>query len=293
MQPKGELLYYDDTPHKILSQPSFSEGKSRKGVYTTAIISQHKEHDVYLFYTSHCYASENIRLLLDKRETEQDLITMSDASPNNLPKNVDETLLARWILCFCLVHSRRRFYEVVDCFNVECRFVLEQISQIYEHEAACKTQGLDAKARLAYHQKHSAPLMEALWVWLNNQLLYEEVESSSGLGQAIRYMLKYWDALTRFLHHAGAPIDNNLCEQMIKVMIRYRKNSFFFKTINGAKVGDCLMSVIHTAARNGVNPFDYLNALQEHAADVAVQPEAWLPWNYQHRLSQLKRDLAA
>jgi len=65
--------------------------------------------------------------------------------------------------------------------------------------------------------------------WLNNQLLYEEVESNSGLGKAIRYMLKYWDALTRFLHHAGAPIDNNLCEQMIKVMIRYRKNSFFLR----------------------------------------------------------------
>ncbi len=142
-------------------------------------------------------------------------------------------------------------------------------------------------------QKHSAPLMAALHIWLNNQLLYEEVESNSGLGQAIRYMLKYWDALTRFLHHPGTPIDNNLCEQMIKVMIRYRKNSFFFKTINGAKVGDCLMSVIHTAARNGINPFDYLNALQEHAADVAKQPEVWLPWNYQHRLSQLGYEMAA
>jgi len=218
---------------------------------------------------------------------------MSDASPNNLPKDIDETLLARWILCFCLVHGRRKFHEIVDFPTPECRFVLDQISQVYKHEATCKAQGLDATARLAYHKKHSAPLMAALWVWLNNKLLYEEVEASSGLGQAIRYMLKYWDALTRFLHHAGAPIDNNLCEQMIKVMIRYRKNSFFFKTIVGAKVGDCLMSVIHTAARNGVNPFDYLNALQEYATDVAAEPAAWLPWNYQRRLSQLSCDLAA
>ena len=135
--------------------------------------------------------------------------------------------------------------------------------------------------------------MAALRIWLNNKLLYDEVESNSSLGQAIRYMLKHWDALTRFLLHAGAPIDNNLCEQMIKVMIRYRKNSFFFKTINGAKVGDCLMSVIHTAARNDINPFDYLNVLQEYTADVAVEPAAWLPWNYQHRLSQLSCDLAA
>ena len=77
-------------------------------------------------------------------------------------------------------------------------------------------------------------------------------------------MLKHWEALTNFLRVAGAPIDNSLCEQAIKVAIRHRRNSLFYKTFKGAKMGDCLMSVIHTAAKNNINIFDYLNTLQRY-----------------------------
>ncbi|NRA88695.1 MAG: IS66 family transposase [Rhizobiales bacterium] len=291
---EGKLLHYDDTPNKILSHiKDYQTGAAtRKGVYTSVVISRHVAYDIYLFYTSQRYAAENIKPLLEQRQTSETLITMSDASSNNIPKAVDETLLARWILCFCLSHGRRKFYEIYDFFEPECQFVLEQISEVYRHDAHCKAQKMDAGARLSYHQQHSAPLMDALRIWLNNKILYKAVEPNSGLGQAINYMLKHWEALTQFLHHPGAPIDNNLSERAIKVMIRYRKNSLFFKTGNGASVGDCIMSIIHTAVRNGINPFDYLNALQNHAADVAAKPEAWLPWCYQQRL-QLTDQLAA
>jgi hypothetical protein len=54
-----------------------------------------------------------------------------------------------------------------------------------------------------------------------------------------------------------------------------------------------LMSVIHTAARNGVNVFDYLNTLQIHAREVAESPEEWLPWTYRYTLeSQTWRQAA-
>ena len=256
------------------------------------MISRSLPHDIYLFYTSQRYAAENIKPLLEQRQTTDNLITMSDASPNNIPKEMNETLLARWILCFCLLHGRRKFYEIYDFFESECQFVLEQISEVYRHEAHCKAQRMCAEDRLAYHQKHSEPLMNGLRIWLNNKILYEVVEPNSGLGQAINYMLRHWEALTQFLRHPGAPIDNNLSERAIKVMIRYRKNSLFFKTGNGASVGDCIMSIIHTAERNGINPFDYLNALQRHASDVLANPEAWLPWHYQQQLQSLT-ELAA
>ncbi len=40
------------------------------------------------------------------------------------------------------------------------------------------------------------------------------------------------------------------------------------------------MSLIYTCELNEVNPFDYLTRLQEHADEVATNPERWLPWNY-------------
>ena len=40
------------------------------------------------------------------------------------------------------------------------------------------------------------------------------------------------------------------------------------------------MSLIHTAELLGANPFDYLVALQQHAAQVTAAPDQWMPWNY-------------
>lgn len=75
-------------------------------------------------------------------------------------------------------------------------------------------------------------------------------------------------------------MDSNWAERAIKIAIRYRRNSLFYKTTKGAQVGDCLMSIIYTAKVNGVNAHDYLNVLQQHKEAVQANPERWLPWNY-------------
>ena len=85
----------------------------------------------------------------------------------------------------------------------------------------------------------------------------------------------------------GAPLDNNLCERALKKAILHRKNSLFYRTLNGAKVGDLFMSLIHTAELHRVEPFDYLVALLRHAPALALDPAAWMPWNYTATLARL------
>lgn len=63
-------------------------------------------------------------------------------------------------------------------------------------------------------------------------------------------------------------------------MILHRKNALFFKTTNGAHVGDLFMSLIHTAQLSDVDPFDYLTELLRHATALAHNPRDWMPWNY-------------
>ena len=67
---------------------------------------------------------------------------------------------------------------------------------------------------------------------------------------------------------------------MLKKAILHRKNALFYKTMNGARVGDLFMSLIHTCELNRVNPFDYLTDLLRHPAELTVRPAEWLPWNY-------------
>ena len=115
------------------------------------------------------------------------------------------------------------------------------------------------------------------------------MEPNSLLGGAIKYMLKRWERLTLFLRQKGAPLDNNLCERILKKAILNRKNALFYMTENGARVGDIMMSLIATCQLEGVNPQDYLNALQRNADEVKKHPSQWLPWNYSKNATTLDR----
>ena len=78
--------------------------------------------------------------------------------------------------------------------------------------------------------------MKSLNSWFHEQLDQNLVEPNSGLGQAIRYMIKHWNALTLFLKVPNVPLDNNLCERALRKAILHRKNSLFYKTEHGARV---------------------------------------------------------
>ena len=102
----------------------------------------------------------------------------------------------------------------------------------------------------------------------------------TSLGKAIAYLQSHWEKLTRFLSIPGAPLDNNWVERALKLFIRQRKNSLFFRTEHSAYLASVITSLIATCLHAGVNALDYLVALQEHRAEVAADPAAWLPWTY-------------
>ena len=84
--------------------------------------------------------------------------------------------------------------------------------------------------------------MEKLHGWLEAQFAEHRTEPNSGLGKAISYLLRHWRPLTLFLRQVGAPLDNNVVERALKRAILHRKNSLFYRTLNGADVGDLFMS---------------------------------------------------
>ncbi|MCB1719681.1 MAG: transposase, partial [Candidatus Competibacteraceae bacterium] len=102
------------------------------------------------------------------------------------------------------------------------------------------------------------------------------------------YFLRHYDSLIAFCTIESAQIDNNRMEQALKLVIRHRKNALFFKTPAGAAIGDVILSAIATAATANINVFEYLIALQRHAQAVKLNPQLWLPWNYQDTLQTLE-----
>src|SRR2546426_8512813 len=73
---------------------------------------------------------------------------------------------------------------------------------------------------------------------------------------------------------------NNVVERALKLFIRQRKHSLFYRTEHSAYIASVLTSLIATCLYAGGNVLDYLVALQEHRAAVFADPAAWLPWTY-------------
>jgi transposase len=290
---QGELIYQDDTRARILAliaenqqaqvlaeAMGVSQSSDRTGMYTTALVVQAGARTICLYYCGRAHAGENLAALLTKRAADRGKpLVMSDALPSNA---ADEATLIR---CHCLAHGRRKFSELEDVFPQECQVVIEALKQVFDHDEHARNEQLSPQARLAYHQAYSGPIMDALKQWLDTQMAERLVEPNSSLGKAIAYMQTHWETLTRFLTIAGAPLDNNLVERALKLFIRQRKNSLFYKTAYSAYIASVLTSVIATCLYAGVNALDYLVALQEHRAEVFANPAAWLPWTYQASLA--------
>ncbi len=260
--------------------PPAEDLPGRSGMFTSGIVSTCQGHKIALFFSGRKHAGENLADVLAQRAaTLAPPIQMCDALTRNLPAEL-ETIVAN-----CLAHGRRQFVDVVDRFPDECRYVLETLAEVYKNDALARERSLSPEARLQFHQAESGPIMKKLHDWLTQQFDDRRVEPNSALGEAISYLLDHWERLTLFLRKPGAPLDNNVCEQALKRAILHRKNALFYKTRNGAHVGDVFMSLIHTCRLNHAEPFDYLTELQRHPVDLAAQPEKWMPWNYRNTLS--------
>jgi len=291
---QGEVLHNDDTTMRILGVTGETEAEAyayeqskRKGVFTSGIVSLAGGRRIALFFTGRRHAGENLAEVLGHRATDLSApIQMCDALSRNDPKGFD-TIVAN-----CNAHGRRQFVEVAENFPAECRFVLERFKGVYKNEAVAKKKNFSPQERLRFHQKQSGRLMGKLKGWLHRQLRQRLVEPNSGLGQAIRYMLKHWKKLTQFLKIAGAPLDNNICERALKLAIRHRKNALFYRTQNGAHVGDIYMSLIHTCRLCGVDPFDYLTELLRHPDGLSSHSRQWMPWSYRDDLRTRNMDTA-
>ena len=70
-----------------------------------------------------------------------------------------------------------------------------------------------------------APVIDASKAWLESQLT--QIPQNSGLADAIRYALRRWKGLTRFLGDGHIELDTNTVEREIRPVTLGRKNHLF------------------------------------------------------------------
>ena len=286
----GVNIDIDDTRNRILEQkPELREKRNgkgkqlRSGVYTSGLIATTKEsREIILYETSLGHAGEYLDDILATRDKDLPLpLVMSDALSSNASiYAIEET--------YCNAHCRRNFFDLAEKHPEEINWLLEQYALVWQNESNTKDEEMTSDERLAYHLAHSLPIMESLKSWAQTRHDRADFEEHSSFGRAIKYLLKHYEKLTKFCTVAGAKVDNNRMEERLKIVIRGRKSSHFYKTVNGAKVANTLLSLIATADTAEVNVFDYLCALQRYRVQVRENPKAWLPWTFEKTLGELQ-----
>lgn len=276
----GKTIDNDDTRLKIqevMREIKANPDRDRKGMYTSGFISEFEGHCIALFRNGTQHAGENLNEILKGRQTDKGpIIQMCDASGNNMAKDFVT------IVCHCLSHGFRKFEELAGYFPASCMAVMEKISLVYRHDE--NTRQMTDEERLTYHQQHSQPVMEALKLYIDEQLSNRQIEPNSELAKAFRYMNKYWPGLTQFLRVPGAKLDNNAVERALKIAIRNRKSAMFYRSRYSAEIGGMLTGLLYTCHLADENPHHYLTELQRHRTFVHKDPGQWLPWNYRATL---------
>jgi len=182
-------------------------------------------------------------------------------------------------LAYCWAHARRKLHEVAQSGTAPiAEEGLKQIAALYRIEKEIK--GLTAEARLAARQDQSAPLIAAFEAWFAANRA--RVSSKAPLGEALKYIAKYWDGPCLFLTDGRIEMDSNSVERTIRPIALSRKNSLFAGHETGAQNWAVLASLIETCKLNRIEPHGYLTSVLTAIVNGHRQSDidALLPWNY-------------
>ena len=192
----------------------------------------------------------------------------------------------------CFAHARRKFFELADVAAAARRRsrkertgmiypialeAVQRIDALFDIERGIN--GKPAAERLAMRQGLSAPLMAELHSWLTDQLA--RLSRNHDLAKAINYMLRRWDAFTRFLDDGRICLTNNAAERALRCVPLGRKAWLFCGSDRGGQRAAVLYTLIQTARLNDVDPQAWLADVLARIADHPVSRlDKLLPWNW-------------
>ena len=184
-------------------------------------------------------------------------------------------------LVHCMAHARRKFIEIVKHTKKSgvAQYVVKKIAELYKLEKKIKEMQLSSELIYQKRQKHAAPILKKLKVYLEEQKKASTL--SEPLSLAINYCLNHWDGLTRYLEDGRLEIDNNRSERSIKPFVIGRKNWLFHGNAEGAHAGSVIYSLIETCKAHDVDPYSYLKYVLGKIRDCRSdeQYDQLLPFN--------------
>jgi transposase len=267
--PAIEIVLADETTMRVLAK-----GKTRTAWIWSFIARDQAEREIIAYVYSKSRSGETpVRVLAD---------TMGKLLVDGYSAYNKVTVPGGRERAGCLAHLRRKFFDAQSNAPEAARKAMNFILEVYRVErAALDNEILGTPEHLAMRQSRSRVVMDEFRAWLDAEK--PRHLPNGPMGEAIKYAINQWDALTLFLSDAHLPVDNNASENALRVCALGRKNFLFVGHDEAGANLAGLYSLIATCEANGVNPVDYLAdvliRVQTHPASRIddLLPHNWTP----------------
>ena len=192
----------------------------------------------------------------------------------------------------CWSHARRKFFVLADIEASARRrassktpspispLALEAVRRIDAlFDVEREINGFDADRRRAARQERCAPVIAELEAWMREERA--RLSRHNEVAKAMDYVLKRWDAFTRFLDDGRICITNNAAERALRGIALGRKSWLFAGSDRGGERAAAMYSLIVTAKLNNLDPQAWLADVLARIADHPAQKlDELLPWNW-------------
>ena len=128
-------------------------------------------------------------------------------------------------------------------------------------------------------QESSAALVAELEAWMRAERA--KLSRHAAVAKAMDYMLRRWEAFTRFLDDGRICLTNNAAERALRGLALGRKSWLFAGSDRGAERAALMYTLIQTAKLNDVDPQAWLADVLARIADTPqTRLDELLPWNW-------------
>jgi hypothetical protein len=200
--------------------------------------------------------------------------------------------------------ARNRRYETASAFAADLQRYLHDepvearppsrahqalawVKQLYAIEDKARDYSADQRREL--RQTEARPVLAKLKAWLAEQ--EAQVLPKSGIGKAIGYVVRQWQALQVYLDDGDIPIDNNAAERGFRGIALGRRNCLFLGSDEAGASAAVCYGVVASCEQVGVEPYQYLQEVLRELPKLGRLPkelelESWLPQQWAKRQAE-------
>ena len=161
--------------------------------------------------------------------------------------------------------------------------IIELMGRLYENEKVFTEKGLSPAQIAAERKRLDKPVFEKLDELIEPLCSAEKkknaaaVSKMAGVTKSIETAADYYwsmrEYFPNFINDGKTVLSNIAAEQKMRPLALIRKNSMFFDTKEGARIGMGYMSLTASAKMNGLNPSDYMEYALTRLKDNAYSEE--------------------